>query len=205
MARLPALAAVLLALAGCSPSGVMESVMRAGADVRPVLLQNLEQDLAPFATRDRYDYLVVVDSTGGEAEIEAAAEYMVLGDRQFDDVFYRSAVLAGQFHQVSQTMERYRDGRLALDDSDDADFLALMAVLGLETLPDMVSEARSLAESARALDTGRLSTRQKLQAGQGVALALANLDTILDNRGQVDDMLNDYETLVGDLDAIEAG
>ena len=205
MARLPALAAVLLALAGCSPSGVMESVMRAGADVRPVLLQNLEQDLAPFATRDRYDYLVVVDSTGGEAEIEAAAEYMVLGDRQFDDVFYRSAVLAGQFHQVSQTMERYRDGRLALDDSDDADFLALMAVLGLETLPDMVSEARSLAESARALDTGRLSTRQKLQAGQGVALALANLDTILDNRSQVDDMLNDYETLVGDLDAIEAG
>lgn len=209
MARLPALASTLvaLALAGCSPSGMMDTVMRAGADVRPVQLQNVERDLAPFTADERYDYLVVPGDAGegGEPEVEAAAEYMVIGERRFDDVFYRSAVLAGQFHQVSETMARYRDGRLDLSDSEDAEFLALMAVVGVETLPNMVTEARSLAESARALDMGGLSTRQRLQAGQGVALALANLNAIIDNREQVDAMLNDYGSLVDDLDAIEAG
>ena len=205
MARSLALALVtLLPLSSCS---IVESTADfLGSDILPLRMTQIESTLAPFSAERDYDYLAFSEQAGEDAIAYADSptiRYHRTGLQSYDDIFYRSALLAGQFHQFSETLTRYRAGDLSLDDDRDTRYISAMVAGALQTLPGIVDDAQTLMSRARSFNRQGLTPGQWTQVSAGVTQTVSNLNLILDRRDEVDDMLGDYERLQYELDSLE--
>ena len=161
------------------------------AATESIQLADLHEDFQLFEDEDRYDYL------------KDDFKYSVIGDEDFDDVFYRSALLAGRLYQLRETSSRYQDGRLEPGTSQDTDFLALMSMEALQSLPSLSADAQALSSQIDDLDPKQLGRFQKIKAVRGLNRARKNIKMVLDTQGDIDDLLGDFKTLQADLETIE--
>lgn len=184
-------AALLLALTGCSGAASLPT-LPLGNNARSIDLRELRRELSPYQDQERYDF------------ISDEHQYAVIGARDFDQLFFQSALLASRLQQARETSAHYDEGQFDLQDGRDVDFLLVMTAEVLDALPGIVGDARGLLSQLSSLDVGRLSTLQKLRAAQGIDQARANLLAVIESAAEVDEMLDDYQALVDDLDAVEA-
>ncbi|PQJ26934.1 hypothetical protein BSZ35_18595 [Salinibacter sp. 10B] len=175
-------------LIGAGP-GLASLLKRAG--VESIQLTEIHEDLRSFEDRDRYDY------------VDDDFEYSVIGSEAFDDVFRRSALQAGRLYQLRETSSRYREGELSLETTEDTDFLGLMTMEAFQSLPTLVSETERLSTLIDNLNPRELGRLQQIRAVRGFNRARKNIQMVLDARGDIDDLLNDYKTLQADLETVE--
>ncbi len=156
-----------------------------------VQLIDLSDDLVGYEDEPRYDYL------------EETVFYSEIGVEDFDDVFFRAAVLAGRLQQLRSALSQYHTGELDLEDEADYAFLSRMADEATVTLPRLRDEARELGVRISKLQPGSLSLSQMMKFGSAVNQARQNLVTVLAiGADEIDAVLDDYEALKGDLDRV---
>ena len=160
-----------------------------------VELIEIREDLQPYEDSDRYDF------------IEDDFEYFVIEEEKYDEIFRRSALLAAQLYQLRETGNRYGDGQLDLAETEDTDFLTLMAAEAAATLPDIVSEAHEVAQQMTEVNPKKDFWRKPLvgvQALRGLKLAGDNLRMIVAANDEIGDLLSDFEALQKDIDMVES-
>jgi len=163
----------------------------AQTDSRSIRLAEIRSDLRLFEDEPRYDY------------VAGDFKYSVIGNREFDEVFYQSALLAGRFYQIQEARSRYKKGQFDLETPEDADFLTLMSAEAVESLPTLVTEAQDLSAKIAALNPRSLKLLQIRRALRGVKTARKNVKMVLGSRDEVDSILDDYKALQADLETIE--
>ncbi|MEM8599160.1 MAG: hypothetical protein AAGF99_04500 [Bacteroidota bacterium] len=161
-----------------------------GSSNEQVRLASFQEGLNGYEDQSGYDF---VDDY----------QYMIINNQSFDDAFRDAAVLAARLHQIREVAASNREGAYAPSTSaPDFEFLTLMVVEALTTLPGIVGEANNLSSRVSALNPNDLSPLQYASAIQGLDQARRNLQAVLDFGSNVDDVLDDYRALQEDLNTI---